>query len=108
MLMRVQLNKNPRQTLVVPEEALVTTGNENAVMLIQNAENVSVKRQIVELGERRKGSVEILSGLNEGQQVVTHGTLKIRDGALISIRAVEKDNESLSELLKQKTRETAE
>tara|TARA_R110002072_G_scaffold122685_4_gene257466 strand:+ start:8482 stop:9519 length:1038 start_codon:yes stop_codon:yes gene_type:complete len=108
MLMRVQLNKNPRQTLVVPEEALVTTGNENAVMLVETGEDLKVKRQVVELGARRKGSVEILSGLKEGRQVVTHGTLKVRDGALISIRAVEKDNESLSELLKQKTKETAE
>jgi membrane fusion protein (multidrug efflux system) len=106
MLMSVQLNKNPRQTLIVPEEALVTIGNENAVMLVQNTEELKVKRQVVELGARRKGSVEILSGLNEGQQVVTHGTLKVRDGSLISIRAIEKDNESLSELLKQNSKET--
>jgi membrane fusion protein (multidrug efflux system) len=105
MLMSVQLNKNPRQTLIVPEEALVTIGNENAVMLVQNTEDVKVKRQVVELGARRKGSVEILSGLNEGQQVVTHGTLKVRDGSLISIRAIEKDNESLSELLNQNSKE---
>ena len=107
MLVSVKLNKNPRQTLIVPEEALVTIGNENAVMLVQeHAENVSVKRQVVELGARRKGSVEVLSGLKEGQQVVTHGTLKIRDGSSISIRAIEKDNEPLSELLIQNSKET--
>jgi membrane fusion protein (multidrug efflux system) len=108
MLMRVQLNKNPRQTLIVPEEALVTIGNENAVMLVDNGEDLKVKRQVVVLGARRKGSVEILSGLEEGQQVVTHGTLKVRNGSLISIAAVEKNNESLSELLKQKTKEATE
>ena len=108
MLMRVQLNKNPRQTLIVPEESLVTIGNENAVMLVEKTAGLKVKRQVVELGARRKGSVEILSGLKEGQQVVTHGTLKVRDGSLISIRAIEKNNESLSELLKQNTQEATE
>lgn len=105
MLMSVRLNKNPRQTLVVPEESLVTIGNENAVMLIHQAENITVKRQVVELGARRKGTVEILSGLEEGQQVVTHGTLKIRDGSVVSIRAIEKNNEPLSELLQQNNKE---
>lgn len=108
MLMRVQLNKNPRQTLVIPEEALVTIGNENAVMLVVEGEPLKVKRQVVELGARRKGSVEILKGLEEGQQVVTHGTLKVRDGSTIAIRAVEKNNESLPELLNQKPKDAAE
>lgn len=107
MLMSVQLNKNPRQTLIIPEEALVTIGNENAVMLVQNSEKLSVKRQVVELGSRRKGAVEILSGISEGQQVVTHGTLKVRDGSLISIRAIEKENEPLDVLLTQNPKETA-
>lgn len=108
MLMRVQLNKNPRQTLIVPEESLVTSGSETVVMVVEQSDSLKVKSQVVELGARRKGSVEILNGLQEGQQVVTHGSLKIRDGSLISIRAVEKNNEPLSELLKQKIKETAE
>ena len=82
-------------------------GNENAVMLVQNAEETKVKRQVVELGARRKGSIEILNGLTEGQQVVTHGTLKVRDGSAITIRAVEKDNESLSELLMQNSKDAS-
>ena len=108
MLMRVQLNKNPRQTLIIPEESLVTIGDENAVMLVEEGDKLTVKRQVVELGARRKGSVEILSGLQEGQQVVTHGTLKVRHGSSISIRAVEKNNESLTELLQQQSKAAAQ
>lgn len=108
MLMRVQLNNNPRQALIVPEEALVTIGNESAVMVLVKNEKISVKKQVVELGARRKGSVEILSGLQEGQQIVTHGGLKIRDGSLVSIQALDKDNKALTELLKQKSKETIE
>jgi|TARA_R110002049_G_scaffold99224_5_gene241855 membrane fusion protein (multidrug efflux system) len=108
MLMRVQLNKNPRQALIVPEEALVTIGSESAVMVVEKSENLKVKKQIVELGTRRKGSVEILNGIQEGQQVVTHGGLKIRDGSLITIQALDKGNEALTELLKQKTQGSIE
>lgn len=108
MLMRVKLNKNPRQTLIVPEEAIVTIGSQNAVMLVQHGETTKIKRQVVALGARRKGIVEILKGLEEGQQVVTHGTLKVRDGSLVVVKAVEKNNESLNELLNQSSKGTSE
>ena len=77
-------------------------------MLLQRGEKLTVKRQVVELGSRRQGSVEILNGLEEGQQIVTHGTLKIRDGSLVTIRAIERNNETLSELLQQTPQETTE
>ena len=111
MLMRVKLNKNPRQTLVAPEESIVTIGGQNAVMMIEQAESAEtakVKRQVVELGARRKGVVEILRGVNEGQQIVTHGALNVRDGAEVIIKAVEQKNETLMQLLEQSSRGRAE
>ncbi|MEM6811135.1 MAG: efflux RND transporter periplasmic adaptor subunit [Pseudomonadota bacterium] len=101
MLMRVQLNKNPRQSLVIPEEAIISTGSENAVMVIEKGEQITVRRQVIEIGARREGDVEVLKGLNEGQQVVTHGTLRVRPGGAVTIQAVEKNDESLTELLNQ-------
>ena len=101
MLMRVKLNKNPRHTLVVPEESIVTIGKKNAVMVIQAGEETKVKRQAVTLGARRQGTVEILEGVEAGQQVVTHGTLKVRDGSVVVVTAVEKNSESLTDLLGQ-------
>ena len=102
MLMRVQLNNNPRKSLTVPEEAIITLGRQHAVMVIENNAELTVHRQIVEIGARRKGETEIISGLQEGQQIVTHGALRLRNGAVVQVKAVEKQNESLSELLRQR------
>lgn len=102
MLMRVVIKKNPRQTIVIPEEALTSNGSNNFVMVITNSDDkTSVRRQQVELGKRRKGEVEILSGLEQGQQIVTHGSLKLRPGSPVTIKGVETNNESLTELLQQ-------
>jgi membrane fusion protein (multidrug efflux system) len=42
-------------------------------------------RQKVEIGQRRDGKVEIVSGLAPTDIVVTAGHLKIRDGAAVQI-----------------------
>jgi membrane fusion protein (multidrug efflux system) len=36
-------------------------------------------------GTRREGRVEIVEGLSAGDQVVTAGQLKIRDGSAVSV-----------------------
>jgi membrane fusion protein, multidrug efflux system len=66
MLMRV-VNKNPRQAIVIPEESLTSRGEQHFVMVIDKKEQKTVVRQqLVELGARRKGDIEILFGLEEG------------------------------------------
>jgi membrane fusion protein (multidrug efflux system) len=37
------------------------------------------------IGTRREGRVEIVDGLSVGDEVVTAGQLKIRDGSAVSI-----------------------
>lgn len=102
MLMRVVVQKNPRQTIVIPEESLITRGDSNFVLVIvQSDKKTTVRQQEVTLGSRRKGEVEILAGVTAGEQVVTHGINRAKPGAPVVIKAVEKDNESLSELLQQ-------
>ncbi|MEO0442298.1 MAG: efflux RND transporter periplasmic adaptor subunit [Pseudomonadota bacterium] len=109
MLMRVVVQKNPRQTLVIPEESLITSADNNFVLLIsQSANETRVKKQAVTLGSRRKGEVEILAGIKPGQQVVTHGITRAKPGAAVVIKAVEKNNESLSELLQQNINKKAQ
>lgn len=103
MLMRVIVNKNPRQAIVIPEETLITRGDNNFVLLIDTTnEKTTVREQVVKLGKRRKGEVEILSGLEVGQKIVTHGITRAKPGAPVVIKAVETNNESLTELLQQK------
>ncbi len=72
------LTKEARDTLVVPEQALVPQGQEQYVFRIVDGKAVRVK---VRVGQRGDGKVEIVEGLDAGDVVVTAGQLKIRDGA---------------------------
>ncbi len=109
LLMRVVLQKNPRESLIVPEEALIPEGNQNFVLVVVEGEKgKTVERRKVELGERRTGEAEILSGLEEGEQVVTHGAIKARPGSPVTIRSVQKSDESLPDLLGQGENESDE
>lgn len=86
MLMRVNLIKNQGQAIMIPEEALVTTANRKFVYLVQDG--TSVTQQTVVIGRRRPGAIEILKGLDVGQQVVVEGTLKLRQGSKVTLKTL--------------------
>jgi HlyD family secretion protein len=72
------------RTLVVPTDAVNNdTGAEPSVMLIRNGR---ANRQPVKLGLRGGGKVEVLSGLQAGDQVLASATGRIVDGARVRIR----------------------
>ena len=74
---RLVLRENP-DALVIPEEALIPQGAEVFVYRVDAGKAV---RTTVKPGSRADGKVEILSGLAEGDQVVTAGQLRLqRDG----------------------------
>lgn len=103
MLMQVTLRKNPRQALVIPEAALMPRGRQQSVLvLVKDQQPMTVEQRQIEIGARRLGEVEVLSGLSLGEQVVTHGTLKVGPGKPVKVQAVDDDNAPLSELLQQK------
>ncbi|MGE3527853.1 MAG: efflux RND transporter periplasmic adaptor subunit [Methyloceanibacter sp.] len=68
--------------LSVPEQAIVPQGDSQFVFKIVDGK---VKLTKVVIGTRREGRVEIVEGLSAGDQVVTAGQLKIRDGTPVSI-----------------------
>ncbi len=104
LLMQVVLSKNERQALMVPEEALVPSGRDNAVFVLDRSKKPPVVlRRLVEIGGRRPGEVEVTQGLSPGEFVVTHGTLRIRQGQAVTVRAVDSGDESLVRLLDQKS-----
>jgi HlyD family secretion protein len=72
------------RTLVVPTDAVNNaTGAEPSVMLIRDGR---ANRQPVKLGLRGGGKVEVLSGLQAGDQVLASATGRIADGARVRIR----------------------
>lgn len=106
MLMSVELYSNKRQALVVSESALVPFGSSNFVFVAHpQGEQSVVERRPVTIGQRLHGEVEILSGLNEHEKVVTHGLQKIRDGSTVKVIAEETGKEGLSELINASTAE---
>lgn len=71
-----------QDALSVPEQAIVPQGDSQFVFKIVDGK---VQLTKVVTGTRREGRVEIVEGLSAGDQVVTAGQLKIRDGSVVSI-----------------------
>lgn len=76
-----------RRVLVVPRTAIIFAPYGNAVFVLQKSDegdgHIAAKR-FVKTGEERGDLVEILKGLEVGEQVATSGLLKLRnEGAVI-------------------------
>lgn len=69
MFVDVELSGRPRETLVVPDEAVLDTG-ERKLVFVETAPGRFEPRE-VGVGERRSGEAEILSGLAAGERVAT-------------------------------------
>ena len=82
MLLTIVLEKRVLNTLVLPEKALVPVQDKQFVYLVND--NVALQREVV-IGERRPGWVQIVSGLVEGDEVITEGTLRVRDKTPVKV-----------------------
>lgn len=104
LLMTLTLAAQPRDSLTVPEEAVQLNGRQAFVYVVQeNAEQngMIAERRTITPGARGVGTVEVLAGLQAGEQVITHGLVKVRPGGAIKVRATETGDEPLPELLQQ-------
>ena len=100
LLMQVTLRKNPRTALVIPEAALMPMGREQYVFVAEPSDSGhKASKRRVAIGTRRPGLVEVLSGLEKGERVVTHGTLRVRPGQSIEIKAVDDGQQPIDVLL---------
>ena len=68
--------------LLVPERTLVPIGADQFVFKIVDGKAVRTK---VTIGNRKSGEVEIVSGLAQGDIVVTDGQIKIADGTPVQV-----------------------
>ena len=81
MLMQVLLARPERQTLVLPEIALVQVGRDTFVYRVKA--DGSVEQPKVEVGARSSGKVEVVSGVKAGDRIVIEGTGKLRPGSKV-------------------------
>lgn len=87
MLMLASLQRDLRTAIVTPELAVLRDGAQSFVYaVVDDGEGaLSVVRRNVETGSRRDGFIEIVSGLNEGDLVVSEGVNRLRPGAPVRI-----------------------
>ncbi|PLW84454.1 efflux transporter periplasmic adaptor subunit [Kineobactrum sediminis] len=72
MLVEVVISGPPRQVLLVPEESLQSRSTEHFVWRVDAAETGAQRVEVI-IGGRRPGWVEIVDGLEEGEQIVHDG-----------------------------------
>jgi len=68
--------------LSIPREAVLEDDEQPAVFVVREGKAV---RQEIGVGARSGGLVEVLSGVKEGEQVVTVGASTLRDGAKVLV-----------------------
>jgi len=82
LLIRVTVKGQLRDTVTVPEAAIVPRGTETIVFV---AEDNTVKEAKVRTGKRSDGTVEIVDGIAAGAKVVVAGNTRLSNGAAIQI-----------------------
>jgi len=82
MLLQINLQKRVLESLVVPEKAIIPNEDKQFVFVIVDGK--AVQKEVV-TGLRRPGVVQIISGLQSGDKVVTEGALRLRNGSAVSI-----------------------
>ena len=83
MLLTLNLVRDRRRGLMVPESALIPEGNRQYLYRLTDG---TVDRIEVGIGARRPGIVEITRGLEEGDRVVVEGAVRLRPGVEVSVQ----------------------
>ena len=82
MLLNVGIESAPRQSLSLPELAIVGEGDNRYVFVLDG--NRARRRQ-VRTGVRANGRIEIVAGLSPDSRVVTEGVVKVADGMEVQL-----------------------
>ena len=77
---RAQFSRGTRQTIAVPAAAVQSQGQMESVLVVDNG---FARTRLVTTGRRQGGQVEILSGLNPGEQVIASRPAGLADGAKV-------------------------
>ena len=83
MFLTVTLLKADIEALVVPEQAIVPERSKQFIFVVDP--DGMVDRREVKTGRRRPGEVEIISGVEAGERVITEGTQKARPGSAVTV-----------------------
>jgi len=77
-LLEIEILYNEKDALSIPDTSIMYEGRKKFIYKI--IQNNMIKKTEVKTGIRNKGNLEVLSGLNEGDQVIAEGLTKVRPG----------------------------
>jgi len=80
-LLEISIKYNERNSLSIPDTSIMLEGNKTFAYKI-SADNITNKTEIT-IGIRNGGYVEVISGLNEKDNIVAEGLKKVRPGGKI-------------------------
>ncbi len=79
---RVRVSRGERETILVPKEAVVEKGQLTGLYAVDDRGIVTYR--LIRTGKTYPGGVEILSGLNAGERILTAGMEKAVDGGRLA------------------------
>lgn len=101
LLMTVELLKNPRESLAIPETAIIPEGRKTFVLVVADGEQgTTVEKREVVTGTRRPGEVEVTDKLKEGDKIVVQGTMTAQPGKPVKILAEQEKGDTLQDIVK--------
>jgi membrane fusion protein (multidrug efflux system) len=80
-----------RKLITLPQATIVYNPYGNAVYVVEKSKEAAdagaliVRQRFVQLGETRGDQVAVLKGVQPGEEIVTSGQLKLRNGAAVAI-----------------------
>ena len=80
-LLEISIKYNERNSLSIPDTSIMLEGNKTFAYKV-SADNITNKTEII-IGIRNGGYVEVISGLNEKDNIVAEGLKKVRPGGKI-------------------------
>lgn len=80
----VRLRVQTRQDVLTLPVGAVQQNSQGAFVFLVSADQ-KVKIQPIQTGQRNQDVIEVISGLNQGDQVVLEGTDRLRDGSVVKI-----------------------
>ena len=84
MFLYVEVALDEREALLVPEEAVQAAASSSYLFIVEDGKAV---RREVHVGQRQDGTAEIVEGIEPGDEVITAGIQRIREGIAVSTGA---------------------
>ena len=81
-LMTIKVIYDELEQIGVPESAVTIQGKTAFVYIVNN--NV-VEKKVIKIGKRNFGKVSVLTGISEGDQVISEGVSKVRNKSKVKI-----------------------